>query len=491
MTTKNWFDVDKAGLAKLLEQRGKAFAVFELIQNAWDADGATDVGVTLDRIPGKPLARLTVADNAPSGFADLSHAFTLFAESQKKGDPEKRGRFNLGEKLVLALCTEAKVVSTQGCVFFDAHGRHSSRERTSAGSIFSAVIRMTVTESDEVARKIHSLIPPSGVTTTFNGAPLVQREHVVLFTAKLPTLIADEEGILRRVERETTVRIFDPGADGTGTIYELGIPVVETGDRYSVDVGQKVPLNLDRDNVPPAYARTLRTLVLNAVAHKLTESEAGEGWVTDALHHPDVASEAITEVLDKRYGEKRAIYDPSDVEANNRLVAEGYKLLHGGTFGRQAWENIRESQAALPSGEIRPTPKPYSDDPDAPPVDVIPEAKWTPEARRIVKFAVWLHAQLFPGPDLVVTLVRTNNGFAACYSKGRLDFNVKRLGWAWFVPDPTLDYVSRVVDLLVHEFAHWYSGNHLDEAYYNGLSRLAGLTCRLALLYPREFDWRN
>jgi hypothetical protein len=33
-----WFDVDKQGLAKLLERRGKAFAIMELIQNAWDTN---------------------------------------------------------------------------------------------------------------------------------------------------------------------------------------------------------------------------------------------------------------------------------------------------------------------------------------------------------------------------------------------------------------------------------------------------------------------
>ena len=32
----NWFDVSKKGLAKLLQRRGRAFAILELIQNAWD-----------------------------------------------------------------------------------------------------------------------------------------------------------------------------------------------------------------------------------------------------------------------------------------------------------------------------------------------------------------------------------------------------------------------------------------------------------------------
>ena len=33
-----WFDVDKAGLAKLLARKGKEFVLFELVQNAWDED---------------------------------------------------------------------------------------------------------------------------------------------------------------------------------------------------------------------------------------------------------------------------------------------------------------------------------------------------------------------------------------------------------------------------------------------------------------------
>ena len=49
---RDWFTVDKDGLAKVLGRRGKAFAVLELIQNAWDAPGATQVEVTL-----KPAAR--------------------------------------------------------------------------------------------------------------------------------------------------------------------------------------------------------------------------------------------------------------------------------------------------------------------------------------------------------------------------------------------------------------------------------------------------
>ena len=75
------------------------------------------------------------------------------------------------------------------------------------------------------------------------------------FETVLPTVLADDEGVLRKTTRKTLVSVYEPLDSETPTLYEMGIPVVETGDRYHVDIGQKVPLNMDRDNVTPAYLR--------------------------------------------------------------------------------------------------------------------------------------------------------------------------------------------------------------------------------------------
>jgi len=50
-TSKNtgaqpWFVVDKEGLRKTLERKGKAFAIYELLQNGYD-ENSTKVEVTL------------------------------------------------------------------------------------------------------------------------------------------------------------------------------------------------------------------------------------------------------------------------------------------------------------------------------------------------------------------------------------------------------------------------------------------------------------
>ena len=103
MSKKQWFDVDKQGLGKQAEEQGMGRLVGELIQNALDEPGVTQIAASLTMIPGRPLADLTVEDDAPEGFHDITHAYTLYAASRKRANPEARGQFNLGEKLVLAV----------------------------------------------------------------------------------------------------------------------------------------------------------------------------------------------------------------------------------------------------------------------------------------------------------------------------------------------------------------------------------------------------
>src|SRR6476659_1236316 len=45
-TASAWLEIDMVGLRKTLERKGKGWAIFELVQNAWDED-STEVAVTL------------------------------------------------------------------------------------------------------------------------------------------------------------------------------------------------------------------------------------------------------------------------------------------------------------------------------------------------------------------------------------------------------------------------------------------------------------
>ncbi len=73
-----------------------------------------------------------------------------------------------------------------------------------------------------------------------------------------------------------------------------------------------------------------------------------------------------------------------------------------------------------------------------------------------------------------------SHDFAACYGSRRLDQNLFRLAQKWFERGATED-VDR---LLIHEFGHEPSGDHLSEEYHEALCRLGAGLKRLALEKP-------
>lgn len=478
--TQQWFHVDKAGLGKQAEEQPKGRLIGELVQNALDEAGVTRIDIRLELVPGRPLADLTVKDDSPEGFGDLAHAYTLFAPSYKRSNPEQRGQFNLGEKIVLALCESASISTTKGTVAFDAdEGRiDHPRQKRDRGSIFQGRIRMTREEYPAVCDYLRSLLLPENIVVTFNGDRLLPRKPLRTFEASLETLVADDQGVMRPRQRKTTVSICEALPGETPSLYEMGLPIVETGDKWQVSVGQKVPLNRDRDNVRPAYLQAVRVAVLNAAYDLLTtEEEATAAWCKLAGADQRCSDLAIKHLVRLRFGEKIAAPDPSDIEAMKAFTAQGGTIVVGLSKGE--WANVKRAGAVLPAGQICPTAKPYSLDPEAKQVDVISEDKWTEGMKNVAAYALFLARELLD-VAITVSVVRTTNNFAACYGSGRLDFNLFRLGHKWFDGGVTED-VDR---LLIHEFGHQYSGDHLSEDYHEALCRLGAMLKRLALEKP-------
>jgi hypothetical protein len=479
----NWFDVDKAGLAKLLAGRPKAFLLFELLQNAWDEEYVTRVDVSVESIDGTRSVMISVVDDTPDGFADLRDAYTLFAESRKKGNAEKRGRFNLGEKLVLALAKSACIESTTGSVHFTEEGiRRNSREAREKGSMFQATIPMTKAEKDEMLEAVRRLIVPVGIVTTVNGVPLPERTPVATFDAILPTVLADDEGVLRKTTRKTQVSVYEPLPGETATLYEMGIPVVETGDRFHVDVGQKVPLNMDRDNVTPAYLRAIRVVVLDATHEILAPKDSAETWVREACSDERVSAEAVRAAMTLRFGDNAVRYDPSDPESNKRSQAEGRPVVYGGNLTSAEWSNAIRAGVLPAAGDVTPSPKPYS--PDGDQLNVVPDSEWTPGMRRVAKYAAAIGRELL-GCDVQVSIASDPNWpYGATYGTGRLVFNLARCRRGFFEHGITDD----VNDLLIHEFGHHYAEDHLSADYYRALCKVGARMVRLALTNPAMFQ---
>lgn len=465
------FEVDRQGLRKLLERRGKEFLLFELVQNCWDQN-VTEVKVTFEKPAGSRVATIVVEDDDPEGFADLSHAYTLFAESQKKADPQKRGRFNLGEKLVIAVCEESRIVTTKGAVEFVGDERRSLRRRSDRGSRFEGKIKMTNDEFVACCEAMHRLLVPEGIKTTFNGELIEPRTPMaVVPRISLATKIAEDDGFLRKATRTTEIRIYEPLPGETGTLFEMGIPVVETGDDWHVDVQQKVPLNTDRDNVPPSFLRTIRTAVLNEVHQHLSEESANHVWVKQAMEDHDVSEEAVRSVIKNRFGDKVVSYDLHDPEANHRAVAEGFTLVHGRQLGKDEWANVRRAVGAVPSaGSVFPT-DPGTVVPLEPVEPTEQEAKMLVGIKRLARVLI--------GADIEVVVISNHrDNSAARYGNRYMMVNRPKVGRKWF---EALDETS--VGLILHELGHEYEGNHLSEAYYRALTKLGA---RLAIATAKD-----
>jgi hypothetical protein len=488
-TSKNWFEIDRKGLAKLIERRGKGALVQELIANALDAEGTTRVEIILEPEEGVPHATVIVRDDSPKGFTDISHAWTVFAESERKSYPTKHGRFDLGEKLVLALCNEASIISTKAAVMFDSRGRTSLRARRNRGTEFQGIARITRAELTEIQTDLSKIIPPSGVTILVNGKTLSSRLPLKTIEAKLLTEVADNEGYLKRSSRKTTIEIYKCLPGETAMLYEMGIPIVETGDKFHVSVAQKVPLSMERDNVTPAYLRDVRTHVVNAMHAHLDEADANAPLVNEALADEQATPEAIKHLLDLRYGERRAIFDPSDPEANMALIAAGYTLIKGGQLTGPQWANAKKHDPELrPSGQIRPTKKALfsPDGKDS----WVPREKWTPAMRAVTAYSAEICCELVGSRIEVSILSDITQNWAACYGSQGLVFNLGRLGHAFFdacLLNGTLAPTVTLNQLLIHELGHNVESNHLDERYHDAICALGVKLTQLALSKPELF----
>lgn len=488
----DWFDVDRAGLSALLERRGTAWAVYELIQNAWDTD-ATEVTVTLEEIPRSPRVRLTVEDNDPHGFHDLTHAFTLFAPSRKVEIAERRGRFNLGCKLVLARCIEAEVVSTTGSVRFDSDGRRTGRKTRAAGSSFTGLLALTRADLLEIRAAMRQLLPPADKHTviTFVDREGNEQQDVITsqpalceFPANLQTEIAVGGAALRRVPRDTTVRahaVGGPTEPPEGWLYELGIPVVMIGGPYHLDVQQKIPLGFDRDNVSPAYLAKLRALALNALATR-PETDVTAPWVAEAVQQPQVEPAAVERYLVGKYGNKFVVDDPSNRESVREAQAAGYAVIRGGAEAASTWGVIRDWGLAAPASRLFPPPRVVEG------VSDLPLAALSPSYRALVDYALELAPRVL-NKEIIVRVI-DDRRVTALATWGRrpgsepsvLTFNRAQLRADWFAVGPCRE----VHDLLIHEFAHEF-GDHLTKEYDHALSRVGAQLVEIALSDPGFF----
>lgn len=487
-----WIIANREGLANTLSELERRKVLEEAIQNAMDTR-ATEIKVSLSA-PYRGYSELIVEDNDPEGFVDLKFAYEMFADTPKRGDPTKAGRFTIGEKRILALCKEASIESTTGTIIFEIVNGKDNRRKTNkkraAGTVATFVVEMMESEYEAAIKAVPSIIPHEGQLLTFNGNVIKQRQPILTFKTTLQTEATSANSRkMSRFKRETEIRLYEPLNGEAASIYELGIPVVDTGDRWHVDVRQRVPLTTDRNNVPPKFLETLRAMVVNQAHELLSRDDASAGWVRLAAGSEKIERDAFEAIETKIHGEKKAIHDPSDPEASKTAAAEGYAVIYGRTMTPDEFKNNKRFNSIQSSSTYYPTPKPYSDDPDAEKTKIVPQSEWTDGMKLVYDYTKALSKKLL-NVGLSVRFVEAGNNFRACFgresgpfNKPQMDWNCTVLGKSFFSEGVSVDVDS----LIIHEFGHWFERDHLSKEYYRALTDLGARLKKLALEDPDFF----
>lgn len=479
----NWFEIDKKGLQQIQNDKNKFFIIKELVSNSFDEDINRCV-LTLDFDKNKELF-VNVLDDSKDGFKDLKDSYTMFAPSYKKGIATKRGRFNVGEKFALSMFRTACITSTTGRVTFLEDGtRKKTYTKIDKGTLFMGKLpKINKSQYEDLINQSQNIIPPKDVEFLVNGKVIDRLPIYKSFIEELPSITKDDEGNLVKTKRKTEIELFKTDVH---FIYEMGIPVVSTDIGFSINVNQKIPLSKDRDNVSPSYLKKLKTYILNHTSSDLSEEETKSSWVQEALENAD--THAVKNVIDVRYGDDAVVFDVTDHEANKKAFADDKNVITGGSFNSQVWDNIRKTRDdyedfAKPSGSIGKYASPNMS--GTRPAELLDKSKITKEMKQVISLAKKLHKQLF-NQELNVEIFNEKglggNRLLATYCKGYsgsdLSFYYKTLGKDWF---NLQNNKVKIIELIIHEFGHFYSGDHLSERYYDGLCEIG------AKLYCKEF----
>ncbi len=467
------FSVSESGMRELNASRQPWDLVKELIQNAWDeAPFATECRVVIEPHPDDKTTLVTVEDDG-SGFSDIADAYTLMGHTDKRGQPTKRGRFNIGEKDVISVAIEAEVETVGYTVAFPREG---SREVVGNSRAKGTVVRILMPwderQSVELVEMLRRFRPTLTYRLFVNDCEVPPRPVTeIRNNVTLQTITQDAPGKpIRPTQRRTEIHFVEPrDVNEDRWLYEMGIPVQTIECPWDVDVMQKIPMSQQRDSVSEAYLNRIYAETLNSTHGKLEREEFGTPWVKRAIVNPQITGEAVKATVRGRYGSSKIVFSSLDGDADARARETGYGVVNPNGLSKREIEAFRKHVDAKPSDEVFPTPPlPLHIYEAEPGTDKARFAEWVSEMG--VHCGLEATARYFDEPD--------NKRLADCSSSTatpELRFNAALLGEKFF--EPPYGSVAHW-DLLLHEFGHALSKlssiGH-GEAWGEGVSKAGAL----------------
>ena len=351
------FAVDTAGLKELLGEQPLWRHSVELATNVFDefngySDRAkpTTCEVKVYRDSKNRSTWVEVIDNG-AGFERIEDVFTFFGTTSKRTTATVSGRFNSGEKQLLALATEWSV-DTAGKLIKFSGAKRTNRTSKNTGTAIKARIVCTRDQESEIINGFRSLIAPKGLNYTVNGDEVTRPFYDYLTHVQLPTVILTD-GSMTRTARRTAVEVY---RSDKPKLYELGIPVCEIGKgfKYSLNILQKVPVSMNRDNVPASFmdtaiGRVLESLTLDGQV-LLSEEDEGSEFTKGAF--AKIKDADALSILTKQLFGDLVVRWSSSPEANLLAERQGFKILPRNTFSKEVNKRLDDTNTAPSSLEV-------------------------------------------------------------------------------------------------------------------------------------------
>jgi uncharacterized protein (DUF2384 family) len=338
------FDIDTEGFKIQMSEMEPYRIVQEIVANSFDEISVTEIEVTLS-LDGDCFV-VSVSDNG-KGFRSIKDVFTLFRNSYKRKNVQQRGRFNLGEKEVMAVAIDGFIRSRDWKVEFYANKRRETKKLDdNHGTTVQARFDWDGSELGKIEKQLHKLIVPKEQTLKINEILVEKKPIARTVKGKLWTIVEDEKS-LKMVRRlmETKVDVYEKDEDEVAWIFEMGIPVQSLEKnlkvQWHIDVQQKIPLEIKRDVVSDSYLIDIYALLANKCFDLVPKESAGAKWINRSMSQID--AKPAKDLLTKQYGTDK-LYIPSrvDHEANESVGRHGGINIMPNTLDRDERKHLRE-----------------------------------------------------------------------------------------------------------------------------------------------------
>ena len=489
------FEVDAAGYRAQMAEMKAIKIVYEIIANANDEDSVKNFMLDikyLHRFNGSDIDVIQISyQDDGAGFKKISDVWTMYGHSERRSDPTKSGRFNLGEKEFLVLAKYAEIETfdrkekRRRRFVFENDTRTESDEICKLDNdigtrIYATFDRWSKEQYDEICKDIKNIYVKPNKTCTINGEVVSNAKPHMTFTAELPTLLAVKAGApLSKVVREAEIDLYDKKTpDSAGWLFENGLPIQKQSPRtkWHVNVNQKVPLAPTRVSVPSSYWHKVCGAVLNNTIDELDHEDSGRNWVSEGMNY--ATKDTAKSWLKIKFPDK----DPnniclggSDHQANEECIERGGGIISMGTLDKEARQHL------MSLGVVTRASEKYGEKGgDAEGKYAATEQSLKP-SRAMVDYALVCKrvAKDCIDAEPMVRFVKSRRPALAWWQRDTpsLTFNVKHLGTTFFD-----DWNQRNVQLLIHELSHHaghgkyeYEIEHYSKQFVDELERIGGI----------------